>query len=386
MAIKLAKKILMVSSWAPPHIGASPHFFYNIFSLINPSDFAFYTNTEKLEGFPIHERLPCTYHSYQPQGHRGRGILSRVMHAIYALRNGARVIRREHVELLMGLSDDGPGLLLTGALSFVSKTPYVLYLFDPYCGGSFDIFKNILATLFEGVLFRHARRIIVTSDGLADAYRRRYGDTIRLEVLHNSLTPEEVPETKAPALTQLDREILYSGNIYWAQERSIRNIIVALDLMKEPDVMLSLYVPKNVEYFKRHFESVRVKVSTANNFDVLALQRQADILLLPLSWSNESRLVIETALPGKMTEYLVAGRPILVHAPPYSHLAHYARENGFALVIDTEDPSAIVGGIRNILEDPSCAERLVQNAKKIFAKNHDAYTNACRLAHIIATC
>lgn len=379
----LHKKVLIVSSWAPPRIGASPHFFYNIFSLIDPTRYAFYTSARKLDAYPGGETLQCAYYFYNRVSSKYLpAFLNRLLEALHMVSEGMRVMHEETAELLMGLSDDGPGLLLTGILSTLTRTPYVLYLFDPYKGGPFGKFKNLLATLFEGLLFRHAQCIIVTSEALAEVYRRRYGDAVSIEVINNSLTP---PASLVSCELQKPNVILYSGNIYWAQEKSIRSLIRVVRALNEPGIVIKLYVPKDAERFAEQFAGDHVEVGTATSDEILFIQRQSVVLFLPLVWSENSRLVIETALPGKMTEYLVAGRPILVHAPPYSYLARYARDNGFALVVDSEDDAALASGVRTLLTDTALGAKLVRNAKALFAKNHDATKNASRLVQILNT-
>jgi len=62
-----------------------------------------------------------------------------------------------------------------------------------------------------------------------------------------------------------------------------------------------------------------------------------DCLFLPLSWHTKSQAIIDTATPGKMTDYLISGSPILIHAPASTFLVKYARENNFAEIVDTEE-------------------------------------------------
>jgi len=56
------------------------------------------------------------------------------------------------------------------------------------------------------------------------------------------------------------------------------------------------------------------------------IQTQADILFLPLSWHTKSQKIIDTATPGKLTDYLISNRPILIYAPASTFLAQYAKK------------------------------------------------------------
>ena len=101
-------------------------------------------------------------------------------------------------------------------------------------------------------------------------------------------------------------------------------------------------------------------------------QRQADILYLPLAFNSRAPDVIRTAAPGKLAEYLVAGVPILVHAPSFSYIARDAREHGWGFVIDTLEPAALADGIRMLLNDPELRSLLVEKAFAIAGSRHDA--------------
>ena len=109
----------------------------------------------------------------------------------------------------------------------------------------------------------------------------------------------------------------------------------------------------------------------APNSEMPRIQSQADILFLPLSWHTKSPEIINTATPGKLTEYLIGGRPILIHAPKESYLVEYAKENDFALVVDEENVDQLANAIRRLLTDQELSNRLIRNAQATFLKNHD---------------
>jgi len=105
------------------------------------------------------------------------------------------------------------------------------------------------------------------------------------------------------------------------------------------------------------------------------IQSNADILFLPLSWGTKSQAIIDTATPGKLTDYLIAGRPILIHAPASSFLVKYAKENNFAYIVDDENIEKIKEGIKKIVNELKYANMIIDNSRKMFFKNHDANKN-----------
>ena len=92
------------------------------------------------------------------------------------------------------------------------------------------------------------------------------------------------------------------------------------------------------------------------------VQQKADLLFLPLAFEAPFPGLIRTSAPGKTGEYLAAGRPVLVHAPPDSFLAWYFREHDCGLVIDENNPARVAEAIERLLTDSSLQQRLSANA------------------------
>jgi hypothetical protein len=108
------------------------------------------------------------------------------------------------------------------------------------------------------------------------------------------------------------------------------------------------------------------------------IQGAADLLFLPLSWNTKSQIIIDTATPGKLTDYLIAGRPMLVHAPSSSCVVRYTKEANCALVVDEDSPWKLQEVLEGFFENnPSeVGSQLVENAQALYHKNHDAQKNA----------
>ena len=107
--------------------------------------------------------------------------------------------------------------------------------------------------------------------------------------------------------------------------------------------------------------SERVRIRAASRSEARSAQRGADILFLPIAFDAKPH-VIATASPSKMPEYLATGRPILVHAPRGSYLASYAREHGFAEVVDEPDEAALAAAVRRLATDDERGAELAEAA------------------------
>lgn len=382
----LQKKTLVISSWAPPMKGASPHFFYNLFSHFDPATYALFTDHTATNETLEHPRLPCSYFYFNdpstiPLSSTSTSklirILAKVLFFFVAVRTGLHIIRTERIELLLATSDNGRALLLTFVLSLLSQRPYVLYFLDLYRWNQLGMVWSLFAHVFEPVLFRYAKTIFVMGDGHRALYEQKYGTRFSYTVIRNCPLPSAPhirKERSGPPYT-----ILYSGNVYWPQEQAIRNLIQAVTTI-ELDVRILLYTPRHLSRFEAEFKDTsRVQFCSASQEAMADIQNNADILFLPLSFNTEAREVIEMAVPGKTAEYLMAGRPILVHAPPYAFLSTYAKEKQFAHVVDTADIEMLQAGIRRLILDTDYARKLTANARTLFKEEYDDTKNAVRL-------
>lgn len=296
------------------------------------------------------------------------------------IKAGKKIVHDQRIELLMGFSDYGPALVGTYYIHKATKVPFHLYMFDVYKGNFFPLTGNLLAIIFEPKLFKSATKIIVNNTETRDFYLRRYGDKVaeKMVIIYNATDPAPYLSLQTPiTYHQPPYNIVFTGNVYWAQADSIKNLVKAIDDMPDLDIRFKIYSPTPPEYLRSiNIDSPKIDFSVAPGSEMPRIQSEADILFVPLSWHTKSPTIINTATPGKLTDFLIAGRPMLIHAPAESHLARYAKENDFAVVVDEENILALQTAIRQLLSDQEFAQHLVNNAKKTFFINHDICTNA----------
>ena len=154
--------------------------------------------------------------------------------------------------------------------------------------------------------------MIVPNEFLARELEQSLG--ARTAVVHNACT---VPEDVAPPPPARDpARIAYTGAVYAANHDTFRNLIASLDLLARA-ARIDIYTAQSaadleaagiVGHVKRH--------AHLPADEILRMQADADVLFLPLAFESPYPSLIRTSNPGKMGEYLAAGRPILVHAPP----------------------------------------------------------------------
>jgi glycosyltransferase involved in cell wall biosynthesis len=158
-------------------------------------------------------------------------------------------------------------------------------------------------------------------------------------------------------------KIVYTGAVYHAHYDAFHNLLAAIQQIGRPEIKLHIFTAQRSAELER--EDICGPVEYHHHValsQVIEVQRQADILFLPLAFNSPIPEVIKTSAPGKMGEYLASGRPILVHAPPNSYLSWYFKKHGCGLVVDKNGPLELAQGIRQILEDEALREQLKKNA------------------------
>ncbi len=303
---------------------------------------------------------------------RARAV-GNVLVGIRVALDAARTLRRDDVRALL-VAYPKQHFLLAGCLaSLASRKPVVVYFADVYVEGLRR--GRRIGRLIERYVARRAELIFAMSEPHREHIERRlrsYGvtGTPVVELPH----PWEPDSESSPAETLAGSpSIVFTGAIYEAQADSIRRLIAALDLpvLADLDAHLHLLSPFDAQLVSRFGiePGARVSLKAATRAAARAVQRAADILFMPIAFDANPH-VRATASPSKMPEYLAAGRPILVHAPPDSYIARYAEEHGFAEVVTVPDERVLAEAVRRLASDEAHRLELVDRAASTL-RRHD---------------
>ena len=158
-------------------------------------------------------------------------------------------------------------------------------------------------------------------------------------------------------------KIVFTGAIYDAHYDAFRNLIKAVKSIESLTIRIHLYTPQSQRRLTENNITGPVVVHEAQPATAIpAIQRNADILFLPLSFDSQFPEVIKTSAPGKMGEYLASKRPILVHAPKNSFVSWYFRKYSCGYVVNEDDPVVLAQAIVHLLQDKKLQQELSDNA------------------------
>ena len=214
------------------------------------------------------------------------------------------------------------------------------WTFETMRGGFYTRVQHRLDERLERRVVRGADRVVAVSRPLVEDFRRRFG----VDAAHvpNAWDPELAHETAAdvPELDPGRVSLVHTGALTGAWGRDPAPLLRALGDLDDDRLELVLAgPPEEARLVAEHGLEGRARhVGRLPRWAALALQRRADVLVLVTS-----RHTYEA--PGKLAEYLGAGRPILALAQE-GEGARVVEETGTGVAVSPDDPAAIVAALR----------------------------------------
>lgn len=221
------------------------------------------------------------------------------------------------------------------------------------------------------------------SEYMAEAYKMRYDK--EFATFHNSINIDfwKKAQRKDYKLNDSPR-MLYAGRVGLGIDESLKNIASAIEKVNTDlniDLKFALQV-KDIPDWANEYSCVQ-----HNNFvaydELPRVFAEADFLILPYDFSEESISFIRYSMPTKAPEYMVSGTPIIIFAPEDTAMVRYAKKLNWAKVVQENSIDELVSVIKKLLNDESERKTIAQNAIHIAEKNHNSKTVSAEFELII---
>jgi glycosyltransferase involved in cell wall biosynthesis len=274
-----------------------------------------------------------------------------------------KILQKEQCKVVIGCTGD---LFDPPAAFFAGKElgiPFILYTFDFYSRQWIHPVLREFSEKKEREMINGPSQVIVPNECLKQEYFQKYG--IEATVIHNPFDLAEYEQNAKITRpdTAHDPKIVYTGAIYDAHFTAFHNLIAAIEKTGIPNLKLHIYTPQSISYLKNNFITGPVEIHKhLPNNQMPGVQRDADILFLPLAFNSPYPEIIKTSAPGKIGEYLAAKKPVLVHAPSDSFISWYFRKYSCGLVVDKDDPGKLAQEIIRLLSDKKMQKQFSENA------------------------
>ena len=374
------RKILVVSYYFPPILSGTAIMLGNLLKYFPRDSFVALTGSASDLPIDMSTKLDCErYVSETPQIPQIRflgttfRILMEFLYIPAIVLKGRRIVKRHNLDRIYTIFPKDHFFVAGFLIHKLTGKPLFVHFFDIYDGGRLHWLQKAIARISERIVLRSAVRVFTPSAFLQDHYRRKY--QVESEIIPHTVDKSLYDASNSNGLPKEDGDaakIVFTGAVYDAQRDAVLNLVRTLELMPGKDLKLILCTqtpPASLAQWG--ICGKNVFCCFVRKDELPRIQRSADILFLPMAFHTMRPLVPKTASPSKMPEYLVSGKPILVHAPEDCYLSHYAREEGFALVVDRLDPHLLKDAIVKLLEDKELCRNLIANAQRT-SKKHDA--------------
>jgi hypothetical protein len=273
-------------------------------------------------------------------------------------------IRADKVAAIIGCTGTPIDIPAAALAAEDLNLPLIAYLFDdPIYQWPAGPHRNF-AEWQEFSWSRRAKAIIAPNEFMAKEFHRRTGRIP--EIIRNPVDLTVYMNTViAPVRNHIAKRIVYTGSIYHAQLDAFKNLIVAIGA--DPSYEIHVYTNQDKAIWRENGVDGDVVVHHPYiEYQCIPyVQKNADILFLPLAFDSGIEEVLRTSAPAKLGEYLAAGRPILVHAPLDSFVADHIQSNNAGMVVGEPDPTALKAALDRISTTPELSGLLARNAVKL---------------------
>ncbi len=206
-----------------------------------------------------------------------------------------------------------------------------------------------------------ADEFLVVCEENRDTLISRVGELPNIRISHNGVDPEEfqnldrVAARKSLGIEEEQRIVLFTGR-FSGEEYRLDVLLEAYSLLKSrhPEALLYLVgdsLPKTLEG-----EALRLGVRVVGHVPrrrIAEFLAASDVCIGPLGRTQ--------AIPLKVLEYMVAGRPIVTGSGSVSRELAIDEVNCLAPAME---PVAIADAITRLLDDEGLRERIIRNASE----------------------
>ncbi len=368
-------RVLVVASTLPPMVGGTAKMMRNLFSPVPKDSLVFLRGNNELYKSAQDSPLTNVEIADMPNFLRRRSFRIELPAYLEYLWTPwiawriHRIARREGVRAIFGNYPFGYFLVAAWMASRLSGLPLFVYMNDLWEETQGASMHRFAARFLERRFFRDAAAVYVITQYVIDHYREKHGIEARL-LPHAVDFEDAVPAGAARATSagKKERTILFAGGVYKMNLDALQKMVEAVEgmppLSDGTEARFLLCTPNDPEVLKSlRLSGSKVDIRFVDTRTLIELQRDADLLYLPLAFETPWQLEVKTVYPTKAVEYLISGTPIQLHAPPDCYTVHEARKYGWAHIVDRQDAELLREAIRQALTDEPLRAKLVEGAR-----------------------
>jgi len=360
--------VFVLSRSTPPRSGGTPSILANQFAWLN-YNFVFMGTLPGREEW--RDVMKPNWHFYGiPQIHSHRFIPGfEWLWVFQIVFKGLRAIKKHKCKSIILLLLEDRYILSGYIISLISRLPLIFYIQDLYADAKTkddSILNRKFANWLEKRVINKAKYHITNIPSLIEYYRKT--QNIEMKLVMNCYPPGVMPKRYNNLLKNKQRSefiIGFCGSVYWHNVDNLKTLCLAAS--KISNSKLAIFGSQSTEYLER-LGITGVHISRKyypNPNDLQEALSKCDVLYFPFTFNPKSKQLMIHAFPTKIHNYLLCGRPILVHCPSESYLSKYFVENGAAKVVNEDSTTALLKALLQLKDDKCFEKKLVENTYEI---------------------
>lgn len=207
-----------------------------------------------------------------------------------------------------------------------------------------------------GEYYRQAKSRLCVSPSMVEKYQQMFG--VRGTVLYPSRAADCPVYGKPPARIsgELPRPVVaFAGTVNGpGYARALRGMADALAPLSGRLLIYGPLTQSQAEVIGLNQPNVELRGLVQSGELIARLRDEADILYVPMSFTDSDRINMGVGFPSKLADYTATGLPLLIHGPSYCSAVRWARENpGVAEVVEHEGGSNLRESVMRLCCDGS---------------------------------
>ncbi len=297
-------------------------------------------------------------------------------------------IRTFAPELIL-LVPSGSGALVLGMrVARTLKLPFVCYVMDDWFDSPSAHWLGDNAAAAGARLLRGASGWLAVSDALLESMAMRAGTRpAHSAVVHN---PVPVPTQRPAALDAIRAgpfSIAYAGSLFPMHLDAVMAVAESASRLRASGTPVRLTLYTDHKFWGNNATTwAALGVENGGLVPYAHLHerlREHDLLLVASSFRADQAQISRASLQTKVTDYMLAGRPILACGPAYAASNQFLRQHDCALFAEDPAPEAIDAVLRAATANRVANAELARRAFEIAVRNHSGPAVAERMAQVL---
>jgi len=267
-------------------------------------------------------------------------------------------------------------------LKNILKIPLCIHIMDDWLNVRYD--KGLFASKLKSDFYQEFESLLAGSSlrmgigrKMCDAYEERFGYSF--EPFSNAVDPAFwLQGNDNKRVKDGIFSIAYAGTINTKNVSNLKTISKIVEQLHNEKIncQLKIYTfQPRVEIYRPMFEKKPIVIMgevPKRAEDMISLLKSADLLFLPVDFTNVSIERMRYSMFAKIPAYMMSGTPILVYGPPEVASVEYAIKEKWAYVVAKKDEKALKDAIIDLTSNPTLRERLRRRAQEIGIRDFDA--------------